>query len=99
MEFILLNLCLNIALFCSAAGIVRRRVMKNLMKDYSKHSMRFDLEEIPEAREARILTESLQRLEEQLQRSTCIAGPEVSLADIALFTEVEQVSQPSCRYL
>ena len=31
------------------AGIVRRRVMSKIMKDFSNHSMRFDLVEIPEA--------------------------------------------------
>ena len=73
------------------AGVVRRRVMKNLMKDYSKHSMRFDFDEIPESREARILTESLNTMNEQLKSSLYIAGQQMTLADVALATEVEQV--------
>ena len=74
-----------------AAGIVRRRVMKKIMKDYSKHSMRFDLEEIPESREARILLKSLQIMDDHLARTPYFGGEKETLADLALCTEVAQL--------
>mmetsp|Transcript_4774 Transcript_4774/g.5896 ORF Transcript_4774/g.5896 Transcript_4774/m.5896 type:complete len:246 (-) Transcript_4774:136-873(-) len=79
------------ALRPGAAGIVRRRVMSKLMKDYSKHSMRFDLKEVPESREARILTGALDIMEQQLSQSTFLTGEKATLADIACSCEIEQL--------
>lgn len=73
------------------AGIVRRRVMKKIMKDYSKHSMRYDLEEIPESREARILLDSLKMMDDQLKLHPYITGQKETLADLALCTEIIQL--------
>jgi len=75
-----------------AAGLVRRRVMAKLMKDYSKHSMSFDIKEIPESREVRILMESLKVLESQLENGGYVAGTSTpTLADIAIVCEIEQL--------
>eukprot|EP00515_Schizochytrium_aggregatum_P010574 CAMPEP_0202082424 /NCGR_PEP_ID=MMETSP0964-20121228/19333_1 /ASSEMBLY_ACC=CAM_ASM_000500 /TAXON_ID=4773 /ORGANISM="Schizochytrium aggregatum, Strain ATCC28209" /LENGTH=247 /DNA_ID=CAMNT_0048650059 /DNA_START=35 /DNA_END=778 /DNA_ORIENTATION=- len=75
-----------------AAGIVRRRVMRNVMKDISNHSMRFDLEEISEAREVRLLEEALRILEQRLSECPFVAGGDKpSLADIAIASEVDQL--------
>jgi glutathione S-transferase len=77
------------------AGIVRRKVMKNLMKDYSKHSMAQVFVEVKEEREARQLIESLQILEDQLRQTKAYIVAETkepTLADIAIFEEVEQLN-------
>jgi len=79
------------ALRPGAAGIVRRRVMSKIMKDYSKHSMRFDLKEIPESREARILVDALKIMENQLSQTEYLTGSEPTLADIACACEIEQL--------
>lgn len=75
-----------------AAGLFRRLALSKI-GDLSKHSARFDLVEIPQEREERILTSSLQIMEEQLNKSSYIAGTEyATLADIALITEIDQLS-------
>ena len=66
--------------------------MAKLMKDYSKHSLRYDLVEIPEEREVRILLSSLQVLNDQLGKTKFLVGNEPTIADIAIATEIEQVS-------
>jgi glutathione S-transferase len=76
------------------AGIVRRKVMKNLMKDYSKHSMAQVFVEVKEEREARQLVEALQILENQLKSTGAylVQGTkDATLADLAVFEEVEQL--------
>ena len=66
--------------------------MSKLMKDISHHSMRFDLVEIPESREMRLFETAMKLLDEKLASVTYLAGtPEVSLADIACFEEIEQL--------
>jgi len=82
------------ALRQGCAGIVRRRVMKNLMKDYTKHSMAQVFVEVKEEREARQVLEALQILEDQLAKtkSYLVQGTsEPTLADLAVFEEVEQL--------
>jgi glutathione S-transferase len=76
------------------AGVVRRKVMKNLMKDYSKHSMAQVFVEVKEEREARQVLEALQVLEDQLKVTKAYLvqnTKEPTLADIAVFEEVEQL--------
>ena len=76
------------------AGIVRRRVMKNLMKDYSKHSMAQVFVEVKEEREIRQAQEALTILENQLSLTKLyiVQGTkEPTLADLAVFEEVEQM--------
>jgi len=74
------------------AGITRRRVMSKLMKDISHHSMRYDLVEIPEEREARLLLKSLTILETQLGKTRFITNSQSpTLADLALVCEFEQL--------
>jgi glutathione S-transferase len=74
-----------------AATVVRRRVIAKMGINYSQHSMVYDLAEIPEAREARILMESLALMEQQLASTAFIAGAEPTLADISLAVEVSQL--------
>lgn len=74
-----------------AAGVVRRAVFAKIMKDYSKHSMSYDIVEIPKAREERILMQSLELMEAQLGKTAFLVSAAPSLADIALFTEVDQL--------
>eukprot|EP00512_Aurantiochytrium_limacinum_P003978 CAMPEP_0171505042 /NCGR_PEP_ID=MMETSP0958-20121227/11961_1 /TAXON_ID=87120 /ORGANISM="Aurantiochytrium limacinum, Strain ATCCMYA-1381" /LENGTH=225 /DNA_ID=CAMNT_0012041059 /DNA_START=32 /DNA_END=704 /DNA_ORIENTATION=- len=62
------------------------------ISDMSKHSARLDLEQIPMERDQRVLTSSLNIMEDQLNKTPFIAGTNhVTLADIALFTEVDQL--------
>lgn len=48
--------------------------MKAMMKDYSKHSMRFDFDEVKPERESRLLIKSLTMMEEQLKQSDFFIG-------------------------
>mmetsp|Transcript_13541 Transcript_13541/g.26114 ORF Transcript_13541/g.26114 Transcript_13541/m.26114 type:complete len:251 (-) Transcript_13541:91-843(-) len=74
-----------------AAGVYRRLVLSKI-SDMSKHSARLDLEQIPMERDQRVLTSSLNIMEDQLNKTPFIAGTNhVTLADIALFTEVDQL--------
>ena len=76
------------------AGTVRRKVLKNLMKDYSKHSMALTFVEVKEERETRLLLHALKVLEQQLSstKAYLVQGTnEPTLADIAVFEEVEQL--------
>jgi len=74
-----------------AAGLVRRRVMANIMKEPIRHSLIYDLREIPESREERILMDALKVLEEQLAKADFLIGDNATLADIAIATEVDQL--------
>ena len=66
--------------------------MSKLMKDISHHSMRFDLREIPEARENRMFETAMRIMDDRLSSSAYLAGTEMaSLADIACFEEIEQL--------
>jgi len=76
------------------AGIVRRRVMKHLMKDYSQHSMALNFKEIPEEREARELMEALSVVDAALRKTKAFLVQDTTvptLADMAVFEEVEQL--------
>ncbi|GBG28787.1 Glutathione S-transferase [Hondaea fermentalgiana] len=75
-----------------ACGLIRRRVMRHLLPDVSKHSMVWDLKEIPAEREERMLLDSLKVMDDQIAAGSYIAGTNsASLADIALFTEISQL--------
>lgn len=76
------------------AGIVRRRVMKNLMKDYSKHSMALVFKEVTEEREARLLVDALKVVEDQIKFTNAflVRGTNApTLADFAVFEEIDQL--------
>ena len=82
------------ALRSGCSGIVRRKVMKKLLPDYSKHSMALDFVEIPESRQVREMLESLKIVEEQLSatKAFIVKGTtKPTLADIALFEEIDQL--------
>ena len=68
--------------------------MKNLMKDYSQHSMALNFKEIPEEREARELMEALTMVNDQLTKTKAFlvhGTGEPTLADMAVFEEIEQL--------
>jgi len=76
------------------SGIVRRRVMRHMLKDISKHSMAQAFVEIKEEREVRQLLEALDILEKQLALTNLyiVGGTQKpTLADFAVFEEVEQL--------
>lgn len=78
------------------AGVVRRRVMHKLMKDISHHSMSMTFKEVKEEREVRLMKQSLEVLNKALKSSGGLfIIPNTSsptLADLAIFEEVEQLS-------
>jgi len=76
------------------AGTVRRRVMAKMTKDISKHSMSKVIVEVKEERELRQYVEALTVLENQLSKTKMFivdGTKSVTLADLAIFEEVEQV--------
>lgn len=74
-----------------ACGVVRRRILINMIKDKKSHSMFQDFEEIKASREIRLLNESLNTLQEHLSRNQYLVGSSPTIADVALVTELDQM--------